>query len=679
MRTNTQRLWFLSASISALFFSLEPVLRPALAAAEGDISTVQQGTIQQKPSGPSAIDRRSILKKSGTTTITTTPHRLLGRSTSPHQAIPEVGNDGALLFSRSSSRMSPSDSENSQSGVTSPQIVGPSHVISSAYINKTNVPTDSATPLARQTTTLLGSPTTTSMAAATAQPGPIITQRVPASMRRLMSEMPGLMHLVTPSRPNPAPSPDPVIGVSSTSFLFSAQQGQANPITQTFTVTNRGGGILNWQATTTSTGWLTLSPASGTGDGVIQLTAATSSLTPGTYTALIILQATGAAAVSIPISLALAPAPVPSTIRTNPASLSFTAAQGSSNPSSQNISITTTSSSPLSWSVVENVSWLSLSPSTGTGNGSFTATASTSSLPAGTYNTVITISTTGASPVSIPVTFMVTTPSTAITFSPTSLTFSGVQGGANPANQTMTVNANGNWSTSSNAAWLTISPSSGHGNGSVSVSVDLSSTTVGTNSASITLTSNGVNRTASVTLTVATSSLTISRSSLSYTATQGTANPSPQTITISSNGTWTASGNAPWLSLSPTSGSNNGTITASINTASVNQKNTSATITVISGGIVKTANVTLTLNAPSSSSVTLTWNANSENDLGGYRVYRATTSGIYGVPIATLQGNVTTYQATGLQFGTTYYFVVTAYDIAGNESAYSNEVSKSIF
>jgi fibronectin type 3 domain-containing protein len=75
----------------------------------------------------------------------------------------------------------------------------------------------------------------------------------------------------------------------------------------------------------------------------------------------------------------------------------------------------------------------------------------------------------------------------------------------------------------------------------------------------------------------------------------------------------------------------------------------------------------------------LTWNAETSTDLAGYKVYRATTSGGYGAPIATVQGNITTYIATGLQSGTTYFFVVTAYDSSGNESVHSNEVSKSIF
>jgi fibronectin type 3 domain-containing protein len=95
--------------------------------------------------------------------------------------------------------------------------------------------------------------------------------------------------------------------------------------------------------------------------------------------------------------------------------------------------------------------------------------------------------------------------------------------------------------------------------------------------------------------------------------------------------------------------------------------------------MTRTVNVTFTLNPVSTSSATLTWNANTEIDLAGYKVYRATSSGAYGAAIATLQGKGTSYIATGLQSGTTYFFVITAFDSAGNESAASNEVSKSIF
>jgi hypothetical protein len=54
-----------------------------------------------------------------------------------------------------------------------------------------------------------------------------------------------------------------------------------------------------------------------------------------------------------------------------------------------------------------------------------------------------------------------------------------------------------------------------------------------------------------------------------------------------------------------------------------------------------------------------------------------TTSGRYGTPLDV--GNVTTYVASSLAPGNTYYFVVTCYNGSGVESIPSNEVSKSIY
>lgn len=71
-------------------------------------------------------------------------------------------------------------------------------------------------------------------------------------------------------------------------------------------------------------------------------------------------------------------------------------------------------------------------------------------------------------------------------------------------------------------------------------------------------------------------------------------------------------------------------------------------------------------------SVTLVWDANSETDLAGYRVYYGTQSTVYNVPIDV--GNVTRYTINNLIAGT-YYYAVTAYDDADNESGFSKEVS----
>jgi len=69
-------------------------------------------------------------------------------------------------------------------------------------------------------------------------------------------------------------------------------------------------------------------------------------------------------------------------------------------------------------------------------------------------------------------------------------------------------------------------------------------------------------------------------------------------------------------------------------------------------------------------------NGSSLTDLGGYIVYYGTRPGSYtqGIDV----GNTTAYKIANLIPGTTYYFAVTAYDISGNESYYSNETSKYI-
>ncbi len=71
-------------------------------------------------------------------------------------------------------------------------------------------------------------------------------------------------------------------------------------------------------------------------------------------------------------------------------------------------------------------------------------------------------------------------------------------------------------------------------------------------------------------------------------------------------------------------------------------------------------------------SVVLAWDANTEPDVSGYKLYYGTATGTYGTP--TDVGNVLTYTVLNLTDGQTYYFAVTAYDTFGNESGYSNEV-----
>ena len=191
--------------------------------------------------------------------------------------------------------------------------------------------------------------------------------------------------------------------------------------------------------------------------------------------------------------------------------------------------------------------------------------------------------------------------------------------------------------------------------------------------------------------------LRVSPTSLSFTGSVNGSNPARKTVRISKIGrgtlSWRVRERASWLRVSPTSGRNSRTISVSANLRGLKPGTYRTAITIqVPGASSKTRTIPVRLTVSKSKtpairisptslafSATLTWRANKEKDLAGYKIYRATASGAYGAPIATVPKTATSYIANHLENRTTYFFVITAFDIAGNESGYSNEVSKSIF
>ena len=77
----------------------------------------------------------------------------------------------------------------------------------------------------------------------------------------------------------------------------------------------------------------------------------------------------------------------------------------------------------------------------------------------------------------------------------------------------------------------------------------------------------------------------------------------------------------------------------------------------------------------------ISWNANTEPDLAGYKLYYGTSSGVYTTVIdvgLTDTPSTPNYTVYNLTKGITYFFNVTAYDTSNNESAFGTEVSKLI-
>lgn len=85
---------------------------------------------------------------------------------------------------------------------------------------------------------------------------------------------------------------------------------------------------------------------------------------------------------------------------------------------------------------------------------------------------------------------------------------------------------------------------------------------------------------------------------------------------------------------------------------------------------------------------TLSWNVNTEPDLAGYRIYYGTSPRTDKCPPGGYPSKVDigktdtpdkpTYILKDLENGKTFYFSVTSYDTSGNESCFSDEMSKAI-
>src|SRR5438445_2822925 len=102
-------------------------------------------------------------------------------------------------------------------------------------------------------------------------------------------------------------------------------------------------------------------------------------------------------------------------------------------------------------------------------------------------------------------------PTAILTVSPTSLSFSVGEGGAQPGSQTLTVSNRGatplSWTATPNATWVTVTPAAdpalpAGASGQVSVSISSAALVAGTYAATIAFTSNGGSANVGVTLVI---------------------------------------------------------------------------------------------------------------------------------------------------------------------------------
>jgi hypothetical protein len=292
----------------------------------------------------------------------------------------------------------------------------------------------------------------------------------------------------------------------------------------------------------------------------------------------------------------------------------------------------------------------------------------------------------------------------AFPYSPATLTFTVAEGTSSPPAQMVTFSSPRksfvpkNWTATTASSWLMISPASGTiamEKDTISVQVNPDVLSTGTYSGSFNIAiadKNGKIQTATIPVTfvistggtTTTPSIFLNPPSLSFSGIAGGADPLAKTINLvnSAGGTltWSMMESAAWLALNITSGTTtteSDQVSASVSVQGLAEGTYNSVITVEASGAANSPQqipVSLTLSRPTTGSASLSWATNTEPDLAGYKVYIGTQSGLYDPPITL--GTVTAYTATNLASGKTYYFCISAFNSASNESPCSAEVSK---
>jgi len=232
---------------------------------------------------------------------------------------------------------------------------------------------------------------------------------------------------------------------------------------------------VSWTVTDDQT-WITATPVSGANNGSFTVSAtANTGTTSRTGTVTV---AGGGLTRTVSVTQA---APTANNLALSQTSLSFASAAASS-------AVNVTAN--VSWTVTDDQTWLSASPTSGSNNGSFTVSAAANT---GTTSRTGTVTVTGGGLTrTVAVTQAGTTAST-LTVSATSLALaSGASSG------TFSITSNVSWTVTDDQTWITVSPTSGVSNATVTVSATANAATT-SRSGTVTVSGGSITRTVAVT------------------------------------------------------------------------------------------------------------------------------------------------------------------------------------
>lgn len=171
-----------------------------------------------------------------------------------------------------------------------------------------------------------------------------------------------------------------------------------------------------------------------------------------------------------------------------------------------------------------------------------------------------------------------------LTLSP-SILYLGQEAGSNAV---VDIVANVDWTASCPASWITLAPELGTGDGAITITANKENISTASRSAMLTVTDGSIIVSVDLTQSGSGPFLETSQSLLNLASTTGASG----SVDIVSNIAWSVSEAVDWLSVTPLSGSNDGSITISTDLENGSIDSRSATVTVLGENIAHLINVT---------------------------------------------------------------------------------------
>lgn len=358
---------------------------------------------------------------------------------------------------------------------------------------------------------------------------------------------------------------------------FTMAEGGPNPAPQKLRIRNCCPGELRFGVFTNPSAWLKVNgqPAviNLTTPDSVDISVEATTLPPGVYTGEVTVSSPLTFPVTVPCTLTVNAAPQP-VIDVSPPSFFFTTQQGT-NPPAQQLIVTNGGTGTLIYSLFVSGTWLRADGSpTGfqnhTAPDTTTISVNTQGLDTGTYIGQLTLTASGVTPATVPVTLTVTAPpQPLIHVNPASFSFTAEQG-TNPPSQNLAV-TNGGAGTLVYSLFVTASPSgwllaNGSPSGflnhtapdNVTISVNTGGLPPGLHVGQLTLTASDaptVNVPCTLTVTFNPPIIDVAPDSFIFTAMQGGPDPAPQVLSVTKgsavNFNFNAFKTATWLLVNP--------------------------------------------------------------------------------------------------------------------------------